>query len=81
MAAGGFELPCTAAPTSPSRNSSEAQGSEEADTMSYVELPAEILDEFVHPDIHSLFQHYSDLYFDGELGHCSVEWSSGRMTR
>ena len=49
--------------------------------MSHLELPAELLDEFVHPDIHSLFQHYSELYFDGELGHCSVEWSSGRMTR
>lgn len=49
--------------------------------MSDFEVPAELLDEFVHPDIHSLFQHYSELYFDGELGHCSVEWSSGRMTR
>ena len=48
--------------------------------MSHLELPAELLDEFVHPDIHSLFQHYSELYSGGELGHCSVEWRSGIIT-
>lgn len=34
-----------------------------------------------HPDVHALFRHYDALYFDGELGACSVEWSSDRMTR
>ncbi|GAB4819387.1 hypothetical protein N2152v2_006433 [Parachlorella kessleri] len=33
-----------------------------------------------HPDIHALFCHYNDLYFDSQLGACSVEWSSARMT-
>ena len=33
-----------------------------------------------HPDIHSLFVHYRDLYFSGGLGGVSVEWSSKRMT-
>jgi hypothetical protein len=47
-----------------------------------VDIPLDLLDDYnVHPDIHLLFQHYSDLYFDGELGACSVEWSSSRMTR
>lgn len=47
-----------------------------------VNVPLDLLDEFnVHPDIHLLFQHYSELYFDKELGTCSVEWSSRRMTR
>ena len=33
------------------------------------------------PNIHDLFVHYSDLYFENCLGACSVEWSVGRMTR
>lgn len=33
-----------------------------------------------NPDIHALFVHYNDLYFDGHLGACSVEWSTSRMT-
>lgn len=33
-----------------------------------------------HLDIHSLFQHYSYVYFEDDLGACSVEWSSARMT-
>ena len=32
------------------------------------------------PDVHALFLHYNELYFDGCLGACSVEWSSSRMT-
>lgn len=34
-----------------------------------------------HPDIHALFMHFNDLYFEGILGAASVEWSSKRMTR
>jgi hypothetical protein len=49
--------------------------------MSDFQLPPDLVGEILHPDIHSLFQHYSDLYFSGDLGACSVEWSSGRMTR
>lgn len=33
-----------------------------------------------HPDIHVLFMHYSELYFESSLGGVSVEWSSQRMT-
>ncbi|CAI7829822.1 unnamed protein product, partial [Closterium sp. NIES-54] len=32
------------------------------------------------PDITALFRHYNDLYFQGHLGACLVEWSSKRMT-
>jgi hypothetical protein len=32
------------------------------------------------PDVHALFNYYSDLYFDGQLGAYSVEWSTKRMT-
>ncbi|CAI5509837.1 unnamed protein product [Closterium sp. Naga37s-1] len=32
------------------------------------------------PDITALFRHYNDLYFQGRLGACLVEWSSKRMT-
>ncbi|CAI5497294.1 unnamed protein product, partial [Closterium sp. Naga37s-1] len=32
------------------------------------------------PDITVLFRHYNDLYFQGRLGACLVEWSSKRMT-
>ncbi|GIL77806.1 hypothetical protein Vretifemale_7299 [Volvox reticuliferus] len=33
------------------------------------------------PDIHALFLHYNDLYFNGVLlGNTTVEWSSKRMT-
>lgn len=32
------------------------------------------------PDVHSLFAYYNDLYFNGKLGACSVEWSTKRMT-
>ena len=32
------------------------------------------------PDVHALFLHYNQLYFDESLGACSVEWSSSRMT-
>jgi len=28
----------------------------------------------------SLFLYYNDLYFDGTLLHCIVQWSSPRMT-
>lgn len=34
-----------------------------------------------HPDIHSLFSHYNNVYFNGGLGACSVQFSSSRMTR
>ncbi len=34
-----------------------------------------------HPDIHALFMHFNELYFEGTLGAASVEWSSKRMTR
>jgi hypothetical protein len=44
-------------------------------------LPDELLEELnPHPDVHGLFSHYNDIYFDGVLGACSVEWSSARMT-
>ena len=33
-----------------------------------------------HPDIHALFNLYASLYFDGDLGPTSVEWSTPRMT-
>lgn len=33
-----------------------------------------------HPDIHALFVHYNELYFENALGGVSVEWSSRRMT-
>ena len=42
------------------------------------EQDLEVLDP--HPDIHALFCHYNELYFDNQLGACSVEWSSARMT-
>lgn len=32
------------------------------------------------PDIHALFVHYNNVYFNGALDSVSVEWSSGRMT-
>ncbi|GJP74936.1 hypothetical protein CLOP_g5450 [Closterium sp. NIES-67] len=32
------------------------------------------------PDIVALFCHYNELYFQGKLGACLVEWSSKRMT-
>jgi hypothetical protein len=32
------------------------------------------------PDVHALFVHYNELYFDNCLGACSVEWSTSRMT-
>ena len=41
------------------------------------ELDLHQLEEF---NVHALFVHYNELYFDNELGACSVEWSSGRMT-
>ena len=31
-------------------------------------------------DIFALFEHYNGTYFEGQLGACSVEWSSKRMT-
>lgn len=31
-------------------------------------------------DVHALFAHYNDLYFNGLIGACTVEWSSSRMT-
>lgn len=31
-------------------------------------------------NVHALFSYYNTLYFDDELGACSVEWSSSRMT-
>ena len=40
-----------------------------------------LLDGVEHPDPHDLFVHYNQLYFDGQLGAASVEWSSKRMTR
>jgi hypothetical protein len=45
------------------------------------DVPSELATELnPHPDVHGLFVHYNDLYFDGALGACSVEWSSARMT-
>ena len=38
----------------------------------------DVIDPF--PDVHALFLHYNRLYFDEQLGACSVEWSSSRMT-
>uniref|UniRef100_A0A1D1ZPK1 SprT-like domain-containing protein n=1 Tax=Auxenochlorella protothecoides TaxID=3075 RepID=A0A1D1ZPK1_AUXPR len=38
----------------------------------------ELLDPTV--DIHAMFLHYNNLYFEDSLGACSVEWSSKRMT-
>lgn len=32
------------------------------------------------PDLVSLFLYYNDLYFEGALLHCIVQWSSARMT-
>ena len=44
-------------------------------------LPDDLLEELSpHPDIYALFQHYNELYFEGKLGACSVQWSSGKMT-
>lgn len=31
-------------------------------------------------DVHALFVHYNDLYFNGSIGACTVEWSSSKMT-
>ncbi|CAI5986163.1 unnamed protein product [Closterium sp. NIES-65] len=69
----------------------EAEGeAEEAESWSrkvegVVPLPAvppppdpDLLDPC--PDITALFRHYNDLYFQGRLGACLVEWSSKRMT-
>jgi hypothetical protein len=45
-------------------------------------VPQNILEEVSpHPDIHVLFEHYNNIYFDNDLGACSVEWSTPRMTR
>lgn len=33
-----------------------------------------------HPDVHALFVHYNEIYFENALGGVSVEWSSRRMT-
>ncbi|BDA48805.1 probable SprT-like domain-containing protein Spartan at N-terminal half [Coccomyxa sp. Obi] len=33
-----------------------------------------------HPDIHALFMHFNELYFERTLVAASVEWSSKRMT-
>ena len=41
----------------------------------------DLLDWDEHPDPHDLFVHYNSLYFGGQLGAASVEWSSSRMTR
>ena len=41
----------------------------------------DLLDDGEHPDPHDLFVHYNTLYFEGQLGAASVEWSSARMTR
>ena len=38
----------------------------------------DVIDPF--PDVHALFLQYNRLYFDEQLGACSVEWSSSRMT-
>lgn len=41
------------------------------------DLDLQELEDF---DVHSLFCHYNRLYFDDQLGACSVQWSSSRMT-
>lgn len=38
----------------------------------------DVIDPF--PDVHALFLRYNRLYFEDQLGACSVEWSSSRMT-
>lgn len=62
----------------------EATGSMDCsgmDAFDLYELPDEFRAELSpNPDVHALFQYYNQLYFDGELGACSVEWSSSRMT-
>jgi hypothetical protein len=44
------------------------------------EVPPALLEEFEFPDVHAMFVYYNELYFEGKLGACSVEWSTNRMT-
>ena len=41
------------------------------------DLDLHLIEDF---DVHALFVHYNTLYFDSQLGACSVQWSSNRMT-
>ncbi|CAM6127768.1 unnamed protein product [Calypogeia fissa] len=33
-----------------------------------------------NPSIHDLFEYYNQIYFEGKLGPCTLQWSSKRMT-
>lgn len=49
-----------------------------------IKVPCSIQSEDLqnpNPDIHELFAHYNKLYFDNQIGACTVKWSSRRMTR
>lgn len=50
-------------------------------SMDVIDLEDELADEVEVPDIHTMFAHYDRVYFNSELGACSVEWSPKRMTR
>ena len=42
---------------------------------------AELAEDVQTPSIHEMFVYYDRLYFNSELGSCTVEWSPKRMTR
>ncbi|GJP74934.1 hypothetical protein CLOP_g5450 [Closterium sp. NIES-67] len=60
----------------------DAEGEEEGWSLPLAVVPPppdpDLLDPC--PDIVALFCHYNELYFQGKLGACLVEWSSKRMT-